>query len=34
MTEINLNMAQIKIKLFRIYESKLIMFSDFSEYFC
>ena len=34
MTEINLNRAQItKTKLFRMYESKLIIFSDFSEYF-
>ena len=32
MTEINLNRAQI-LNLFRIYESKPIMFSDFSEYF-
>ena len=33
MTNINLNGAQIT-KSFRIYESKPIMFSDFSEYFC
>ena len=32
MTDINLNRAHIN-KLFRIYESKPIMFSDFSEYF-
>ena len=31
MTEINLNRAQIII-MFRIYKSKSIMFSDFSEY--
>ena len=29
MTEINLNRAQTLTKLFRIYESKPIMFSDF-----
>ena len=33
MTEINLNRAQLT-KLFRIYESKPIMYSDISEHFC
>ena len=28
------NYRWLRIKLFRIYESKPIMFSNFSEYFC
>ena len=34
MTDINLKLAQITKTVNRIYESKPIMFSDFSEYFC
>ena len=33
MTDINPNEVK-KVKLFRMYESKPIIFSDFSEYFC
>ena len=34
MSDIIPNEVQMIFKLFRIYESKTIIFSDFSEYFC